>query len=61
MTVVSTHACGHEKMTCTPLSCGGDECDTDSLSLLRQSYRQTYVLCVYVYVCYLCIYIYIYT
>jgi hypothetical protein len=39
------HTCAH---TCrdhsqTLESCGGDECDTDSLSLLMQSYIQTYI------------------
>ncbi len=52
-TAVSTHVRAHAEITRTPLSCGGDECDADSLSLLRQSYIQTSILCV-------CIYIYIY-
>jgi hypothetical protein len=33
----------------TRASCGGDECDADSLSLRIQSYIQTYILCVRVY------------
>jgi hypothetical protein len=51
-----THA--HEEITPIPLSCGGDECDADSLSLLIQSYIQT---CTYSCVCvYHDIFIYIY-
>ena len=33
-----TRTCTHAEITRTPLSCGGDECDADSLSLLIQSY-----------------------
>ena len=33
-----THACTHAEMTRTRLSCGGDECDADSLSLLIHTY-----------------------
>jgi hypothetical protein len=31
-----THALTHSEITRTPLRCGGDECDSDSLSLLIQ-------------------------
>ncbi len=52
---LSAHARAHAESTRTPLSCGGDECDADSLSLLRQSYIQTYIHCVcacrYSYIC----------
>jgi hypothetical protein len=48
-----THARTAE-ITRTHLSCHGDECDADSLSLLRQSYIHTRIL-----VC-LCVYIYIF-
>ena len=34
----------HAEITRTPLSCGGDECDADSLSLLMQSYIPTCIL-----------------
>jgi hypothetical protein len=48
------HSHTHAEITRTPLSCGGDECDADSLSLLRQSYIQTCVhgvcVCVYIYI-----------
>jgi hypothetical protein len=39
-----TRSHAHAEITRTPLSCGGDECDADSLSLLRQSYIQTCIL-----------------
>ncbi len=55
---VSAHTRVHAEITRTPFRCGGDECDADSLSLLRQSYAQKYILCVCVCVC-VCIYIYI--
>jgi hypothetical protein len=45
------------EITRTPLSCGGDECDADVLSLLRQSYIQTYILCVCVCVCVCCLFV----
>ncbi len=37
-----TRACAHThaKIPQTPLSCGGDECDADSLSLLIHTYVQ---------------------
>ena len=43
---MSTHARAHTRaeVTRTPLSCGGDECDADSLSVLIQSYIPTCVL-----------------
>jgi hypothetical protein len=43
---LSTFMSLHEscEITRTPLSCGGDECDADLLSLLRQSYIQTCIL-----------------
>ncbi len=49
--------CGtHAEINRTPLSCGGDECDDDSLSLLRQSYLQRCILvCVCVCVCVVCV------
>jgi hypothetical protein len=47
-TSVRTHARTHAESTRTPLSCGGDECDDDSLSFLRQWYIQT---CILVYMC----------
>ena len=43
-THVRTHVRTHAEITRTPLSCSGDECDADSLSLLRQSYIQTCIL-----------------
>ncbi len=33
-----THAHTQVEITCTPLSCGNDECDADSLSLLIHTY-----------------------
>ncbi len=50
------HARTHAEITRTPLSCGGDKCDADSLSLLIQSYIQT---CILVCVC-VCIYVFIF-
>ena len=49
-----THASADVEITRTLLSCGGDECDADSLSLLIQSYIPTCIL-----VC-VCVYIFIY-
>jgi hypothetical protein len=37
-----THARTQAKITRTPLSCGGHECDAYSLSLLRQSHTNMY-------------------
>ena len=50
-----TRVRAHAEITCMPLSCGGDECDADSLSLLIQSYIPTCILvclCMYVFVIY---------
>jgi hypothetical protein len=44
-----THARAHSEITHTPLSCGGEECDADSLSLLIQSYKNTH-MCMYIHV-----------
>jgi hypothetical protein len=40
--IVPTHTlvCAHAGITRTPLSCGGDECDADSLALLIHTYLQ---------------------
>ncbi len=49
---VRTHSSTHAEITRTPLSCGGDECDADSLSLLNKSYIQTCILvcmCIYMF------------
>ncbi len=39
-----TRVHAHAETTRTPLSCGGDECDADSLSLVTQSYKPTCIL-----------------
>ncbi len=44
-----THTLSHAEVTRKSLSCGGDECDADSLSLLTQSYTKKIRTCVYVY------------
>jgi hypothetical protein len=46
---LSAHTRTHEEITRTPLSCGGDACDADSLSLLRQSYSNIQT-CVHAYI-----------
>ena len=60
--IVPAHARAHThaEITRTPLSCGGDECDADSL--LRQSYIQTYVpcVCVCVYIFFVCLLFWVY-
>ena len=42
-----TRVRAHSEITRTPLSCGGDECDADSLSLLIHTYTDTRV-CMFV-------------
>ena len=44
-----TRASSHAEITRTSLSCGSDECDTDSLSLLIHAYIQNIHTCVYLY------------
>ena len=54
---VSTHARTHAEITRTPLSCGGDECDANSLSLLRQSYKHAYLCtCVCIHIFFFCLF-----
>ena len=51
---VRPHARAHAEITRTPLSCGGDECDADSLSLLIRTYihrRTSMHVCLGVCVC----------
>ena len=52
-----TRAHTHAEITQTPLSCGGDECDVDSLSLLIHTYIQTcMLLCLYKYTFVMCLF-----
>ena len=53
MVPAQTRAHTHVEITCTPLSCGGDECDADSLSLLIHTciHRHT-VMHVCLFVCF---------
>jgi hypothetical protein len=50
-----THTHTHLEICRTPLSCGGAECDADSLSLRVQSiiHTNTTLVCVYIYISYL--------
>ncbi len=59
----SAHTRTHAEITRTPLSCGGTECDADSLSLLIQAYIHTYhwCMCEYIYLFFVCLLFWVYT
>jgi hypothetical protein len=59
---LSAHTRAHAEITCTPLSCGGDECDADALSLLRQSNIQTCMpVCMRIFIFGLCFFAFLST